>query len=130
MTTKIMAEDRVEARNVARELHLLEWQFVDSENSFRGASRAVVVMAPRARNREDFAKLVEFARRRDSHLFEVDAYKRKFMVLALLVRQSDDGSEAYEEREEYVTDEAEAYSLDGTDGWVLVWHGREEEINK
>lgn len=125
MTVKIMAADRTEARSVARTLRLMEWQFVDNENGFRGSSHAVVVLAPQAAKHEDFAKLINLARLRDSQIFEVDAYRRKFMQVALLVRQT--GSNDHEEREEWVRDDADAKRLDGVDGWRLVWWGFEGE---
>lgn len=125
MTVKIMAADRTEARSVARALRLMEWQFVDNENGFRGSSHAVVVLAPQANKHEDFAKLINLARLRDSQIFEVDAYRRKFMQVALLVRQTGDAD--HEEREEWVRDDADAKRLDGVDGWQLVWWGFEGE---
>lgn len=108
-----------------------------------GPEREVIVLAPCAMQHPNYRQIVSMARARAAQLFEVDAWRRKFMTLAIYTRATPGEpwlapggmtvpglSEAlsHEEREEYVRDEAEARSRDGVDGWTLVWWGTEQEM--
>lgn len=125
MTTAIIAKDRQEARDVALHLRLYEWRYLmDARNAMSLSARSVVVLAPGAQQHEDYYKILEVARNKSCQLFEVDAWRDRFMTIALYTKSTPVNDEyRHEERELYLRDEAEAQALDGKDGWVLVWWG-------